>query len=82
MRNAKMVAIIAVVLGLTAEVVNADFTFGELTNLGPTVNSSSHDSAPSISADGLTLFFDSDRPGGHGGIDIWITTQQLSGVHQ
>lgn len=26
---------------------------------------------PSISADGKTLYFSSNRPGGHGGIDIW-----------
>ena len=41
-------------------------------NLGPTVNSSSHDRFPSISTDGLSLFFNSNRPGGHGGHDIWF----------
>jgi hypothetical protein len=41
-------------------------------NLGPTVNSSAHDRYPSISADGLALFFSSYRPGGHGGQDIWV----------
>jgi len=44
-------------------------------NLGPTVNSSAHDRYPSISADGLALFFSSYRPGGHGGQDIWVTTR-------
>ncbi|MHC4501314.1 MAG: LamG-like jellyroll fold domain-containing protein [Planctomycetota bacterium] len=43
----------------------------EPVNLGPTVNSLSHDYCPSISSDGLTLFFGSDRPGGSGSMDLW-----------
>ena len=65
-------------LSLAIEVANADFTFGTPTNLGPTVNSSTLDAGPSISADGLTLFFDSERPGGMGGQDIWITERQTT----
>ncbi len=61
--------------GLYAEVANADFTFGTPTNLGPTVNSSSHETEPYISADGLSLFCNGDRPGGLGGWDIWVTTR-------
>ena len=45
------------------------------TNMGPTVNSSSHDAAPSLTADGLSLFFNSRRPGGHGNWDLWVTTR-------
>jgi Tol biopolymer transport system component len=44
-------------------------------NLGPSVNSSVHDRTPCISADGLTLYFVSNRPGGYGDTDIWITTR-------
>ena len=62
--------------GLAAEVANADFTFGSPTNLGPTINSSSNDAGASISADGLTLFFDSDRPGGSGSSDLWVATRK------
>lgn len=54
---------------------NADFTFGTPTNLGPAVNSSSNDAGPSISADGLTLYFSSNRSGGSGGYDLWFTTR-------
>jgi hypothetical protein len=50
----------------------ADYTFGTPTNLGLTVNSSTDDFMPNISADGLTIFFVSARPGGYGGRDIWV----------
>jgi hypothetical protein len=49
--------------------------WGTPVNLGPTVNSSNWDNSPSISADGLSLFFDSKRPGGSGGTDLWVTTR-------
>ena len=40
--------------------------------LGPQVNGPrSWESQPSVSADGQTLLFASNRKGGHGGIDIW-----------
>ena len=52
-----------------------DDPFGPPVNLGPRVNSSSGEVVPSISADGLSLFFHSDRPGGFGGKDIWVTTR-------
>ncbi len=42
-------------------------------NLGDNVNSKSWDSQPNISADGKTLFFSSNRPGGFGGTDIYMT---------
>jgi hypothetical protein len=45
------------------------------TNMGPTVNSSSHDAAPSLTADGLSLFFNSRRPNGYGSWDLWVTTR-------
>lgn len=42
-------------------------------NLGPNVNSSEWESQPSLSADGRTLYFVSDRRGGVGRRDIWVT---------
>jgi len=47
--------------------------WGEPTNLGPAVNSPNWDLNATLSADGLTLFFGSDRPGGSGNSDIWMT---------
>lgn len=45
-------------------------------NLGPSINSSSNDFAPSLSTDGHLLFFDSDRPGGCGSFDLHFSRRQ------
>jgi Tol biopolymer transport system component len=47
-------------------------------NLGLTINSPFSDGGPALSKDGLSLYFQSDRPGGFGGIDIWVC--QRAGV--
>jgi Tol biopolymer transport system component len=47
--------------------------FGSVVNLGPTINTPYDDFAVSLSADGLSLFFSSDRPGGFGGHDLWVS---------
>jgi len=57
----------------TRETTHDDW--GPPVNLGPTVNSPRGDWGPNLSADGLTLFFASDRPGGYGSFDIWVTTR-------
>jgi hypothetical protein len=46
--------------------------WGQLTNLGSTVNSWNNDGHPSISSDGRMLFFQSNRSGGLGAYDIWV----------
>jgi uncharacterized protein (TIGR02246 family) len=55
-----------------------DDKWGEAVNLGPVVNSSAAEGGPTISHDGLTLYFsdfNSPRPGGHGEVDLWVTTR-------
>ncbi|MBR9999958.1 MAG: OmpA family protein [Cyclobacteriaceae bacterium] len=42
-------------------------------NMGPEINSSSWDSQPALSADGRRLYFVSERPGGQGKRDIWMS---------
>ncbi len=37
------------------------------------VNSAYDDNHPTISKDGLSLIFQSNRPGGFGGVDLWLT---------
>ena len=66
--------VVAIVVG--EESSNADFIWGNAVNLGPNVNSSSNDAGACISADGLTLYFSSNRPGGSGGYDLWFTTRE------
>ena len=64
-------------LWMTTRKTKAD-PWGTPMNLGPTVNSSTIDGGPSISADGLSLYFSSDRPGGHGAKDLWVTTRKTT----
>ncbi|MFB0553338.1 MAG: hypothetical protein ACETWQ_08490 [Phycisphaerae bacterium] len=67
-----MLVVFVAALVLFGGSAKADFTFGTPTNLGPIVNSSSRDREPSISADSLSLYFSSDRPGGYGNLDLWV----------
>jgi Tol biopolymer transport system component len=50
--------------------------WGPLENLGPLVNTAYDERAPSLSGDGLTLYFWSqDRPDGYGSSDVYMTTR-------
>jgi hypothetical protein len=72
-----------VLIGFVAAIVlgggraKGDFTFGEPTNLGPMVNGNTYEEKPCISADGLSLYFSSDRPGGYDEAmeDIWVCSR-------
>lgn len=44
-------------------------------NLGAVVNGQSNETVPALSSDGETMFFASDRPGGFGLSDIYMTTR-------
>ena len=46
------------------------------------VNTSSNEKQPSVSADGRVLYFVSDRGGGRGGYDIWISRRSDDGTWQ
>jgi len=45
-------------------------------DLGAPVDSTSAEVHPYLSAHGTELFFSSDRPGGSGGNDIWMSTRE------
>ncbi|MCA9152136.1 MAG: PD40 domain-containing protein [Planctomycetales bacterium] len=44
-------------------------------NLGPSINTEFRASHPMMTDDGLMLFFGSDRPGGYGDIDIYMSSR-------
>ena len=52
------------------------YGLGTPESLGPVVNSSGSDRGPSLSGDGLSLYFHSSRSGGFGNHDIWMTTRE------
>jgi hypothetical protein len=54
-------------------VTDRDDPFRDLVSFGPAVNSPFVDTSPVASADGRAVYFESDRPGGHGGYDLWLT---------
>ncbi len=45
----------------------------------PELNTSSLDGCPAQSPDGLTLYLASNRPGGKGGLDIWVASRARRG---
>src|SRR5690349_13188796 len=42
-------------------------------NVGSVVNSTFADTNPALSPSGLSLYFDSNRPDGSGGRDLWVS---------
>ena len=51
-------------------------------DMPPPINTTGWESQPSISADGRTLYFTSNRKGGYGGYDIWKSTLSDKGWSQ
>ncbi|MFT6203636.1 MAG: outer membrane protein OmpA-like peptidoglycan-associated protein [Spirosomataceae bacterium] len=49
-------------------------------NIGSSVNSSYWESQPALSGDGKLLFFSSERPGGFGRKDLWLSQLSKQGV--
>jgi WD40-like Beta Propeller Repeat len=48
-------------------------------NLGPVINTAASEQHPAISRDGLSLYFVSDRAGGVGGLDIYVSQRTAVG---
>ncbi|MHC4143636.1 MAG: LamG-like jellyroll fold domain-containing protein [Planctomycetota bacterium] len=63
--------VLVLVLCMVTEVANADFVFGEPQDLG--LGSGGY---ISVSADELELYFTSNRAGGLGYEDLWVSTRQ------
>jgi len=53
--------------------------WSEPINLGPQINTEFWESSPSLSSDKNTLYFSSDRPGGYGGKDLYVSHRLSNG---
>ncbi len=60
--------------------VNDDGTYGSPTNLGETINTIHREQFPSLSDDGLTIYFASDGHQGMGGMDLFFS-KSFDGVY-
>jgi Tol biopolymer transport system component len=47
--------------------------WGPPINLGSTINTNAGELVPAFSRDGHWMFFNSDRPGSYGGLDVWAS---------
>jgi outer membrane protein OmpA-like peptidoglycan-associated protein len=74
-RAAWGLTVLLVLSGLGVSQVITD----EAHNLGPAVNSPKSDYAPFVSPDGKSLYFASDREGGEGGTDVWVSHRGADG---
>jgi len=53
--------------------------WSEAENMGSPLNSESWEASPSLSPDKRDLYFASNRPGGYGGKDIWVSHRTANG---
>jgi len=53
-----------------------DEPWGAPQNLGPNINTTSNEGGPSVSTDGHTLFFISNKPGGFGANDLYMARRR------
>jgi outer membrane protein OmpA-like peptidoglycan-associated protein/tetratricopeptide (TPR) repeat protein len=53
--------------------------WSEPINLGPGINTEYWESSPSLSPDKKTLYFSSNRPGGYGGKDLYVSYRGANG---
>lgn len=54
--------------------------WSEPISMGPEINTVSWETSGCISKDGNKFYFTSDRPGGQGGLDIYVTEKQANGT--
>lgn len=67
----------------SCDIYIADFIGSQwvnIRNIGPNVNSSEWDSHPNVTPDGKSLFFTSNRKGGFGKNDLYLTTRLDDGT--
>ena len=65
--------------GRVLVVAGSDSGGAEPENMGSQINTGAWESQPSLTADGRTLYFISDRNGGRGLRDVWVSKKQNDG---
>jgi len=58
---------------------NTPTGWSEPINMGASINTDAWESSPSLSPDRNALYFSSDRPGGYGGKDLYVSYRQPNG---
>lgn len=73
---------LSTIIALMIMVANAfsQYRFGPVNNMGIPLNSPTNDAVPLMSPNGLSFYFTSNRPGGFGGNDIWVSKRQTLGA--
>ena len=76
-----LIAIAAlIVVGIASATWNAADKIDTIAGNSPDLNTPSQDGCPIQSPDGLSLYVASNRPGGKGGLDIWVATRATAGA--
>ena len=68
-----VLTLLVIVIGLPAAQAQKYSDWSTPVSLGPVINSAFNDQQPAISKDGLSLYFTSNRPGGLGGFDMYVS---------
>jgi hypothetical protein len=77
------VAVVSIAATATAKPAASGWSTGqkidEVDGNSSELNTPALDGCPILSPDGTRLFMASNRPGGHGGLDIWVATRSSTG---
>jgi hypothetical protein len=72
-----LIALALVVVRVTPAAAQIEFgAWSEPINVGPPLNTQYNDMYAILTANGLTVYFTSDRPGGLGGNDLWVSRRE------
>lgn len=75
-----MMLLVIVALAMSAiSAFSQNNAFSAPQNMGATLNTASNETGPIISPNGLSLYFTSNRPGGQGGNDIYVSQRSTLG---
>ena len=74
-----VVAVLAVLLVSSPNAAPEFSSWSPAVNLGPAINTTFADAGAAVSKNELSLYFHSERPGGSGSTDIWVSQRERRG---